>query len=77
MIIHFLISKLRKFFGFNDDPLPALRKRANELQVTIAKNKRDKKKYSHLERELYSINAIIMTIERGIPYRNGKFEWGK
>lgn len=77
MIIHFLISKLRKLFGFNDDPLPALNKKADELTAAIEKAKHDKKKYSHLQNELYSVKAIIMTIERGIPYRNGKFEWGQ
>lgn len=77
MIISFLISKLRKLFGFDHDYLPALTKRAEELKAAIAKAKRDKKKYSHLESELCTTTAIIMTIERGIPHRNGKFEWGQ
>lgn len=77
MIIHFLISKLRKLFGLNNNPLPALNKKADELTAAIEKAKRDKKKYSHLQSELCKIRAIIMTIERGVPYRNGKFEWGQ
>ena len=77
MIISLLISRLRKLFGFNDDPLPAFKKRAAELTVAIEKAKRDKKKYSHIQRELFATNVVIMTIERGIPYRNGKFEWGQ
>lgn len=77
MIIHFLISRIRKLFGFDHDYLPEFKKRAEELKAAIAKAKRDKKKYSHLQSELCDITAIIMTIERGIPYRNGKFEWGQ
>ena len=58
MIVHFVISKLRILFGFNEDPLPALNKKIDELTSTIEKAKRDKKKYSHLQNELYKVKAI-------------------
>ena len=77
MIIQFLISKLRKLLGFNDDPLPELRKTAEGLKADIAKAKKDKKRYSHLEHELISVMAVIVAIERGIPYRNGSLDWGR
>ena len=77
MIIQFLISKLRKLLGFQDDPLPELRATAETLKATIAKAKKDKKRYSHLERELLRTTAVIVAIERGIPYRNGALDWGR
>ncbi|WP_376710349.1 hypothetical protein [Pseudochrobactrum lubricantis] len=77
MIIQFLISKLRKLLGLHDDPLLELRATAETLKATIAKAKKDKKRYSHLERELLRTTAVIVAIERGIPYRNGSLDWGR
>ena len=77
MIIHFITSKFRTLWERYIDPLPSLHRKAEALKAEIAKAKKQKKRFSHLEAELRHVMTTIIAVERGISYRNGTLDWGR
>lgn len=77
MIIHFIASKFRTVWERYIDPLPTLRKEAEELRLQMEKAKRQKKAFKDIERAFIRKNAEIIAVERGISYRNGSLDWGR
>lgn len=77
MIIHFIASKFRTLWERYIDPLPGLRKEAEELRLQMEKAKRQKKAFKDIERAFIRKNAEIIAVERGISYRNGSLDWGR
>lgn len=77
MIISFIASKFRTFWERYIDPLPALRREAEELRLQMEKAKRQKKGSKEIERAYRLKTAEIIAVERGISYRNGSLDWGQ
>ncbi|UGQ23255.1 MULTISPECIES: hypothetical protein [Brucella/Ochrobactrum group] len=59
------------------DPLPTLRKEAEDLRLQMEKAKRQKKAFKDIERAFIRKNAETIAVERGISYRNGSLDWGR
>lgn len=76
MIISYIASSIRNIWERFVDPLPRLRREAEKLKIDLAKAKRQKKAYKHIEQAYVRKTAEILAVERGVPYRNGSVDWG-